>query len=203
MREILDQALSASHAVCSLTWLSRTKKVLHLTRPEQWSKYATCCVCVCVYRVFGWARKCWILTSCHGNCAINQTVIVLLFPLGALWNQQYPICSNLGWNCSHRWKRYNFWPFLVCNDPLTTRPSLLLLWTRGVWMVDGSLTATETIARSILATACDARQSGSLVSDQTVGSHLRCSLIICDIPLEVIVSLLPQMTHQACVFQCL
>lgn len=134
MLEILDQVLSATHVVCSLTCLSRTKKVRHLTKPEQWSKYATWCVCV--YRVFSWARKRWILTSCHGNCAINQTVIVLLFPLGALWNQQYPICSNLRWNCSHRWKRYHFWPFLVCNDPLTTCPSLLLLWTGvcGRWM---------------------------------------------------------------------
>lgn len=80
-------------------------------------------------------------------------------------------------------------------------PAAPLNW--GAWMVYGSLTATEMNARSILANACDIHQSGSLVSHETVGSNLRCSLIICDIHLEVIVSLLPQMTHQACVFQCM
>lgn len=48
----------------------------------------------------------------------------------------------------------------------------------------------------------DIHRSGSLMSDETVGSNLRHSLIICAVRLEEIVCLLPQMTHWACDFQC-
>lgn len=68
---------------------------------------------------------------------------------------------------------------MVCNDLMMSVPAALQTGVHG-WCV-------ANVWRSY--------QSSSLMSDETVGSNLKCSPIICAIRLEEIVSLLPQMTH--------
>lgn len=87
------------------------------------------------------------------------------------------------------------WTFLAGNDPFVPAAPL----NRGARRCTAARLRPRLTPEACWQTR-DSPQSGSLMSDETVGRHLRCSLIICAFRLEEIVSL-PQLTHWACVFQ--